>query len=376
MLFKDVLGQAGTKKILTDAINIGRVPHAQLLVGKEGQGGLALALAWSQMLVCENRQAQDSCGKCVACQKAAKAIHPDIHYTFPTISKGDGKPSVSNDFLKQWREAIAENPYQNSNQWLQKLDAENKQGNITKDECVKIVSKLSLKAFEAPYKILILWLPEYLGKEGNRLLKLIEEPPDDTYFMLVTQNEELILNTIISRCQSLLLQPLADADIINALIAEHDLAMAQAENIAYIVDGNYNEALSLVHQTDDDLAPLLMDWISVCINTLRKNDGIKMVQWSEKAAAWGREQQKYFFRFALQFLRECLLLKVTPQQKSRISEQHRERAVKFADYLTIPQIDQMTTLFNESYYHIERHANAKILWLDASLQIKNLFKLT
>ena len=179
MQFQQVIGQGKTKEILRSMISSDRMSHALIFLGSEGCGKLALALAFAQYVLCSDKQENDSCGKCSNCIKSAKLVHPDIHYSYPTV----GTKVVSTHLLPDWRKAMLENPYLNANQWLQSIGAENKQGNITKDECVEIIKKLSLKIFEGSHKILIMWLPEYLGKEGNRLLKMIEEPPPNTLFL-------------------------------------------------------------------------------------------------------------------------------------------------------------------------------------------------
>jgi len=173
MHFRDIVGQLPVKQKLLESIAGERIPHAQLFVGPQGSGGLPLALAFAQRMVCANPSEDDSCGTCPGCIKAAKFAHPDIHFTFPTVG---GSGSVSSSFLTQWRSALNDNPYLNIFDWISLLGAENKQGNITKAECVQVLQKLNLKSFESPNKVLIIWMPEYLKKEGNRLLKIIEEP--------------------------------------------------------------------------------------------------------------------------------------------------------------------------------------------------------
>ncbi len=197
VIFEDIIGQDRVKSFLLNLASSERVPHALLFLGNTGCGNLALATAFAQLLQCENPDAvTGACGECPACRKAAAFTHPDIHFSFPAV----GTNAVSTDYLKEWRKFLGENPYASANEWLQRLGAENKQGNINKEECNAIIKKLSLKAFEGRYKILLMWLPEYLGKEGNRLLKLIEEPPDQTIFLLAAENQDQILNTILSRC--------------------------------------------------------------------------------------------------------------------------------------------------------------------------------
>ncbi|HFB99578.1 MAG TPA: hypothetical protein ENJ53_02125, partial [Phaeodactylibacter sp.] len=245
MQFHQVIGQEKTKQTLQSMVTSDRMSHALLFLGGEGSGKLALAFAFAQYVLCTDKQDNDSCGKCSSCLKAAKWIHPDIHYSYPTV----GSKMISTHFLPEWRKAMEENPYLNAHQWLQHLGAENKQGNITKDECVDIIKKLSLKIFEGSHKILIMWLPEYLRKEGNRLLKMIEEPPDNTLFILVAENQEMILNTILSRCQLVKVNQLSDEEVKEALIQRKNVSLEKAAATAHLAEGNYNEALNLLENT-------------------------------------------------------------------------------------------------------------------------------
>ena len=258
MTFKDVIGQTRGKTLLRQLAQSERVPHALLLLGQTGSGNLALALAFAQMLQCERNDAgnalfaaeplEDACGVCSACRKAAQFAHPDIHYSFPAV----GTNAVSTDFSKAWRSAMSENPYMDVNTWLQRLGADNKQGNINTAECNAILKKLSLKAFEGRYKILLMWRPEYLGKEGNRLLKLIEEPPDQTIFLLAAENPEQILNTVLSRCQLIKTDALSDEDIAERLSQKRNLDNTRALQLAFMAHGDFNLALTLADNPEND----------------------------------------------------------------------------------------------------------------------------
>lgn len=244
MQFKNVIGQQSAKTQLLRIATSGRLPHAMMLIGTPGSGDLPLSLAFAQYALCENPGEDDSCGACSHCLKTSKLIHPDLHFSFPTV----GAEVTSDALLTEWRAAIAENPYQDINQWLQRIGTENKQGNINKKECVNIVQKLSLKNFEGRYKILLMWLPEYLGKEGNRLLKIIEEPPENTLIILIAQNQELILNTILSRCQLVRIVPLTDEKVEEGLISTLGIPVERARSIAQLADGDFNEALKIAAQ--------------------------------------------------------------------------------------------------------------------------------
>src|SRR5688572_13737850 len=269
MQVKDILGQLEVKNNLVELVQHNRLSHALLFISREGDGGLPLSLAFAQYIVCNSvnkRQAgaagsslfgestspasnapnlAESCGVCAACIKAGQLVHPDIHFSYPVVTKKTGSPPISTDYISEWREFIKNYPYGNVYDWLQFIGAENKQGNITAHECNDIIRKLNLKSFESEYKILVMWLPEYLGNEGNKLLKLIEEPPANTLFILVAENESLILPTILSRCQVVRIPALETADIETALIERNKTEATIARQVAGVSEGNYREALQL-----------------------------------------------------------------------------------------------------------------------------------
>ncbi len=366
MRFSDVIGQTYPKQILRQMATGSRLPHALLLLGPAGSGKKALALALAQYVMCENRNAEDACGQCSACRKVEKLLHPDLHFSFPSV----GTNAASETFLPQWRSAIAENPYFDVNHWLQLIGAENKQGNITKEECVNIIRKLSLKTFEGEYKILIMWLPEYLGKEGNRLLKMIEEPPDQTLFFLLAENQELILPTILSRCQLVKVPPLNDSDIVEGLVKRGLAGQKESEGVAFLADGNFFEACNLVADHQHDYAERLLGW-------LRKayaGNGIELVRWSEDIAGIGREKQKQFLRYALHFMREYMALLITGNTRVRLQPEELQTAQKLTSVIAFDQIERIGHLFDECSYHVERNANPKVLFLDASIQLHNIIK--
>ena len=366
MTFDDVFGQDRAKQHLLQMAAMDRVPHAILLHGTEGTGNLALALAFAQYIICTNKQQITACGKCLNCVKAAKWIHPDIHFSFPTV----GTNATSDQFLESWRTMLNQNLYPAVFDWLQLIGADNKQGNINKEECLNIVRKLSLKVYEAEYKVLIMWLPEYLGKEGNRLLKLIEEPPAQTLFLLVAEQLDQILDTILSRCQTVKLYPLSEADVVKGLVQYGSDAQRSLE-IARLANGNLTEALSLVKNVENDNAALFLEWMRKCY----KGNGVELVQWVERFANIGRESQKFFIRYALHFMREYLLLSMTNEvERMRLSKQEKETAVNFRKIIGFHQLESIVKLLDELGYHVERNANPKVLFLDASLRMNKLLK--
>ena len=344
----------------------GRMPHAQLFLGSEGSGKLALALAFVQYLMCDHPTDTDSCGTCKNCTRIAKLIHPDFHFSYPTI----GTNVPSSQYAKEWRLAIAENPYMNPNQWLQFIGAENKQGNINKVECVQIIHKLKLKSFEGKHKILLMWMPEYLGKEGNRLLKIIEEPPENTLFILVAENTELILNTILSRCQIIKINAFSDEEIEKALIHQKNIDPKTATAIAQLAEGNFNKALSLLAQKENNNAALFLDWMRKCY----VGNGVQLVEWVNKFVAIGRENQKHFFLYALHFLREYLHLKLAGNLPIRLQAKELKTAQNLTEIIDLDQIEAISNLMNDCAYYIERNANPKVLLLDTSIKMNKILK--
>lgn len=377
MTFKDIIGQTRGKSLLRQLAQSERVPHALLLLGQTGSGNLALALAFAQMLQCERNNADgsalfasepidDACGVCSACRKAAQFAHPDIHYSFPTV----GTNAVSTDFSKEWRAALSENPYMDVNAWLQRLGADNKQGNINTAECNAILKKLSLKAFEGRYKILVMWRPEYLGKEGNRLLKLIEEPPEQTIFLLAAENPEQILNTVLSRCQLVKTDSLSDEEVAEGLRQKRNLDETRAMQIAFMADGDFNLALSLADNPENDDAKFLLDWLRKCW----RGNGVELVQWTDRFAQLGRENQKQFLHYGLHFLRELLTLVATGNQHLRLRPEELATAQNMSKILDFEKINRLADMLNDNIYYVERNANPKILFLDTSIRVHTLLK--
>jgi DNA polymerase-3 subunit delta' len=369
MLFKDVIGQKKVIQHLIETQQQGRTAHAQLFVGPEGAGGLPLALAYAQYLQCENPQPEDACGRCSACVKMQKLMHIDYHFAFPVI--GTGK--ISNDYLKEWREFLLENPYGTMVQWLQKMKAENQQGNLSKAECVEIMRKLSYTKSEGKYKIMILWLPEYLGKEGNRLLKLIEEPEPDTVFLFVAEQPEKILNTILSRCQPVKIPPIEAQDIERGLQAR-GCGQQQALRIAQWAEGSWSRALQLLDSPQTDLSQAWLQWMQACQRPTGYPAALS--QWLDRVLnewKWGRKDQLQWIQYGLFFLREMLTLRILGQQDSpRLSAEELVEAKKWK--LGVQGYDELIRLLDEYAYFIERNGNPKILFLDLGIKFGRVLR--
>ncbi|WP_410221718.1 ATP-binding protein [Pedobacter sp.] len=369
MQFKDIIGQEEVKRHLLQTVAENRVSHAQLFLSPEGSGALPLAIAYAQYINCEERTETDSCGTCPSCRKYEKYIHPDLHFSYPFFASKDIK--VATDVLEEWRQMLLESPYFDLDIWRSQLSADNKQANINMAECHDIIKKLSFKAFEAKTKVLIMWLPEYLDKEGNALLKIIEEPPAHTFFILVAQNQEQILSTILSRTQLVKIPKLTDNDITNYLMQKAGVSQNLAEEFSFLADGNLIEANALVNDVSNNNAGYFAEWLRMGYG----NKVSAMIAFTETAASWGRENQKNFLRYGINFLRECSLILSGAENLVKLPQSTLEVAQKLsAHVLSMPMIEALVEELEKAHYHIERNANPKILFLDVSLQLVKIIK--
>jgi DNA polymerase III subunit delta' len=309
---------------------------------------------------------KDSCGECAACKKANELVHPDIHFSYPVITKKPGEKPISADFIKEWREFTVQNPYGNVYDWLQFIGAENKQGNITATECNDINRTMSLKSFESEYKILIMWLPEFLGKEGNKLLKLIEEPPPNTLFIFVAENEDLILPTILSRTQLVKIPLLTNLEVEAALELNQGVKIEKAQQIAAVADGNYREALQLLQHAEDDWQLMLRDWL----NAVLKTGPVAQVKWIEDTAKLGREKQKQFLKYFIHLLEQAVRLRAigAPQ----IQNDETDFALRLNKICSIGQQEAIINELDKASYYIERNANAKMLFHALSIRLYHI----
>ena len=386
MQFQSIAGQKETKEQLVQMVQHNRLSHALLFLGKEGSGALQLALAFAQYIVCDPlppeadlfavpepktqnpKPKTDSCGICPACKKANELIHPDIHFSYPVITKKPGEKPISTDFIKEWREFIVTNPYGNVYDWLQFIGAENKQGNITAHECMDIIRKLNLKSFESEYKILIMWMPEFLGKEGNKLLKLIEEPPPNTLFILVAENEDLILPTILSRTQLVKIPMLSNLEVEASLELNAGVAMEKAQQVAAVAGGNYREALQLLQHADDDWELMLREWLNAIIRT----GPLAQVKWIDETAKLGREKQKQFLKYFIHLLEEAVRLRVMESMDNGQRSTTTDFALRLNKLCDISQQEAIITELDKASYYIERNANAKMLFHALSIRLYHI----
>jgi DNA polymerase-3 subunit delta' len=370
MLFNQIIGQEHIKNHLQTSAKNGRIPHAQLFVGKEGSGTLPVAIAYAQFILShfsDNPSASEL--------KVTKLQHPDVHFAFPvTTNDSVKKHPVSNLFLNEWRDFVNNQPYGGLFNWLQSIGVENKQGMIGVDEALEVVKKLQLKSYEGGFKVMIIWMAEKMNiAAANKLLKLIEEPPEKTIFLLITENEDQIISTIRSRCQASHFPVLSEQDIANELIIREKCSESDALKIATQAEGNYNKAIHLLHQDSNDL--IFEQWFIAWIRTAFKAKGNaaviqELVVWSETIAKTGRENQKQFLDYCLQFFRQALLLNYkSPDLVFLETQTPKFNLQNFAPFVHSENILAIEKELNDAMYHIERNGNAKIILLDLSMKL-------
>ena len=388
MRFSDVIGQASVKESLTGMVKANRLSHALIFLAKDGTGGLPLALAMAQYLVCEKVNnnttpetslfgeaepvviPDDACGKCPACLKAADMVHPDIHYSYPVIPRKSGDKPVATDYIKEWREFVPIHPYGDVYDWLQFIGAENKQGNITAHECNDIIRKLNLKSFESTYKILLMWMPEYLGNEGNKLLKLIEEPPANTLFILVARDESKILPTILSRTQLVRIPMLSVKELTQALITRAGASPEAANQAASTAEGSYREAMLSMQHAGADWQEMVRSWLNATLRT----GPADQVKWVAEAAALGREKQKQLLRYFNHLLEQSIHLQILGKEHMQLPQAESDFAERINKIATLDQQQALLKVLDDAVYHIERNANAKILFQALTIRIYHIVK--
>lgn len=370
MHFSEILGQKSIIEHLRHSSDRGRVSHAQLFVGPTGSGTLPMALAYARHILCGSDQ--------VCHTKIDKFQHPDLHFAFPvTTNDRVKKHATSNSFMEDWRSFINETPYGSLFNWYQKIGIENKQGKIGVDEAEEIVKKLALKSYEGGFKIMIIWMAEKMNIEAsNKLLKLIEEPPEKTLFLLIAEDEEQIISTILSRCQVLHFPALTEDSMIKKLESDHGLSSLQAKKIAHQSNGNWNRALHMLQEDDNELA--FEKWFITWVRSAFKAKGNAtvvqdLISWSDEISKTGRETQKRFLSYCSHFFRQALMANYQAPDLV-FMESHTEgfQLSKFAPFVHGGNIDGIYKALEEASYHIERNGNAKIILLDLSMQLTRL----
>lgn len=377
MDFSKVIGQNHLKSYLSKTTENGRVPHAQLFVGRTGSGLLPMAIAYARALLCsrhaDDPAALESCGS-----KVDKLSHPDLHFVFPVnTNNAVKKHAVSDLFLDEWRNFVSSNPYGSMFEWLQQLGIENKQGIINVDEAADIVKKLALKSYEGGYKIMIIWKAEKMNSAcANKILKIVEEPPDKTVLLLLSENEEALLTTIRSRCQTLYFPLLSEEDISTQLIENKSVEENVARRIAHRAAGDFNTALHILEQNADDLEfeHWFVDWVRMAFRAKGNKTAINdLLKWSEELAGEGRETQKKFLSYCIELFRQAMLQNYTTESLLYFeAEDPSFELSKFAPFVHQNNIFDIIRELEDAIYHIERNGNAKIIFSDLSIQLTRL----
>lgn len=376
MLFKDVIGLPHIKNHLTTTADRQRIPHAQLFTGSAGSGPLPMAIAYARYIICNNTGGENNLEPGATCDmKFRNFSHPDLHFAFPVATNENVKThAVSSNFLSEWRDFLNTNPYGSLYDWYRKLGIEKKQGKIGVREAQEIVKSLSLKAYEGGFKVMIIWMADKMNMEAaNKLLKLIEEPPNNTVFLLVTEDEEQIIQTIKSRCQSLHFPPLSEADIASALMERENIDPSLANKIAHQSDGSYTRAMHLLKKDagDEQFEAWFISWVRSAFKAKgNKSAVLDLTAWSEEIAGLGRETQKSFLLYCLDFFRQSLLLNYKAKDLVYLEPSAEKfKLENFAPYVHGNNILQITEAIENAIYHIERNGNAKIVLTDLSIKL-------
>jgi DNA polymerase-3 subunit delta' len=372
MKFEKVIGQYDIKDKLRQSYFDNRVSQAYLFYGIPGTGKLALAIAFAQFLSCENKTETDSCGECPSCKKYEKLIHPDLHFVFPVVSI-NGKKSISDAYIQQWREIVLNDPYFSYSEWLSMLDSENKQGSIYSDESSEIIKKLNLKTFESQYKIMIIWLPEKMNIScANKLLKILEEPSTDTVFILVSNNHEDVLPTISSRTQPMKILGIEDNCLKNSLIDKFEVDEHTATDIVKISNGSILEAKDQIFTSTENQFNLDQFIILMRLTYSRKiADALK---WADNISKIGREKQKNFLYYCLILIRENFIFNLKNKDLNYMTKEETDFAMNFAKFVNPKNAENLLKIFNDAHYHIERNANSKIVLTDFAFQIMKIIR--
>lgn len=373
MQFKDIIGQHEIKAQLIKSIKEGFIPHAQLFCGPEGVGKLPLAIAYAQYLNCENRSDEDSCGNCPSCKKYNHLAHPDLHFVFPIIKKAAKKKEICDDYISEWREFVTQNPYFSLSQWLADIEAENSQGLIYAKESEEIIRKLSLKIYEAKYRVMIIWLPEKMHEScANKLLKILEEPFDNTVFLLVSDAPDYIINTIQSRCQRINIHGVDEKDIIDALHSQYNINDEVAANVAHIANGSYLKAVQTISLNEETKF-----FFNLFIGMMRASYArdIKQIKAiGNEIASVGRERQKNFLIYSQRMIREYFVNNLHHPEMVYLNQEEMNFGIRFAPFINERNIIDFMDELALAERHIEQNVNAKMVFFDLCLKITMLLK--
>jgi len=386
MYFRDVIGQQDIKERFIQSVKSGRMPHAQLISGASGTGTLQLALAYARFICCTDRGENDSCGKCSSCQKFDKLVHPDMHFVFPIFKPNSNKKWVCDDFITEWRKIVIEKGYFSYHQWMSRIKAENAQGMIYVEESDNLIRKLSLKAYESEYKVVIVWLPEKMNEScANKLLKLLEEPPAKTIFLMITENSEQLLSTVLSRSQIIRVHGISVEELGEALKARFSLTDAESMNYSRLAAGSYLDALECIETSEEN--SFFLEQFKRCMRGAyiianftadRKSDKQKSLKdlkiWAEEMVKIGREQQKKYLSYAQRLVRENFILNVGQTDLNYLNPSEKDFSTNFSPFINHKNIIAFMEEIELAERHIESNVNAKLVFFDLALQSIILFK--
>jgi len=373
MFFRDVVGQKEVKRRLIKSVSEGRVSHSLLFTGPEGTGKLALALAYAQYISCRNRGEDDSCGTCPSCRKFQKLAHPDLHFVFPVFKTKNLKEPVSDDFISQWREFVLKSSYFTLNQWLAYLNVENAQGMIYQKESESILKKLNLKSFESEYKTMIIWLPEKMHSHcSNKLLKMIEEPPNKTLFLMITEDEEQVISTVRSRAQLLKVPAIDNVAMSEALGKLNGFDTSTITEVVALANGSYIKALEYLSPDEEKF--FFFSKIQELMRLAYKVNILGLIEWADELSGIGREKQKSFFQYALRLAREYFMLNLRSEKLACLNTKEKEWGRDFSPFVNERNITQMSADFDLAYKHISSNGNPRIIFLDIALRMAKMIR--
>jgi DNA polymerase-3 subunit delta' len=374
MQFKDIIGQRKAKELLIQLAREKRVPHALMLIGPPGNGKLALALAFAQFLNCRSKTDTDSCGVCGSCVKYRKLIHPDLHFTFPVIKTQTFSKPTSTDYIVRWREYFLANPYPVFERWNQVIAEENKQGMIYVEEASEIIQKLNKKAYEADYKVSLIWLPETMNPTcANKILKILEEPPANTIFILVTEEEQRLLSTIRSRCQTIRLPKIEEKDLAEALFRHPSLGENDPSVMARIANGNFILAEEML--LEDEVRKYNHRQYTSLMRSGYKRNLAELLDWSDELSSIGRVRQLSFLRYCSQFTRENFMSNFREPALVTMDENEEKFAAKFSPFIQEKNVLLLFAEFEKSLKDIASNGNAKAVFTDMAIKVSKLIRL-
>ena len=368
MLFSQIPGLAEVKKVLIDAVHNNHIAHAQLFLGAEGALNLPLALAYTTFLHCQNRGETDSCGTCSACSKSLKYIHPDTHFVFPmgNIKGSKDEETFKIEKLKTWRSFLLQQPFGNVEDWANFYGGEDKQANISREESREIVKALSLKSFESKNKVMLIWQPEYMHPSAaNGILKILEEPTPNTYFILITNAADRLLPTIISRTQLITTPLLQDKELEDFLISKNNTEEKRAAKASQLADGNLNLALKILTKEEDNNTQRFIEWMRSCF----KKDYLMLVGMAEEYHNLDKLSQRSMLTYSINMLRETLLHLSGAGVINRTRGEELQFVQNFGKVLNWQKIEKASTLMGEAIFHLERNGSAKMIFLDLSVNL-------